>query len=175
MTLTHSVAFDIALGLSVPEAVAFVRDVRLSLSRARFIENLSLESPTLERGEPTTVSAHLPVNASLFGQQRLVFRSRLHPTPQGARLEAIPLDTDEPGWAEVSGEAQVTPDGEGSRVGYRFDITIHLRLPKAEKWGGRALIRMIEYTAQRVLENITQSFPEAVQAAALEAEAARAA
>ncbi len=170
MKLAHSVDFSFALNLPPAAAVGFVRDVRASLAHAAFIEDLEVS------GAPeTVVSARLPVNAALFGQQRLEFRSRLYPTPHGAQLGAIPFETDEPGWAEVSGEAEVSPGPEGAQVEYRFDITIHLRLPKAEKWGGRALTKMIEYTAQRVLETITASFPAAVQEAAREVEAAYAA
>lgn len=170
MNLSHAVTFTFDLSLPQSAAVLFVRDVEASLSRADFIEDLQVHY------EPeAVVTANLPVNAALFGQQLLEFRSRLHPTPAGARLEALPIETDSPGWAEVSGEAIVKPLPAGSQVEYRFDITIHLRLPTPEKWGGKALIKMIEFTAQRVLENITSSFPSAVQAAAQEVEAAYAA
>lgn len=170
MDLTHSVRFGFALGLPPAAAAAFVRDVRTSLSHADFIEDLSVEG-----GPEAVVSARLPVNAALFGQRRLEFRSRLQRTPHGARLLALPLATDEPGWAEVAGEAGVRPDPAGSWVAYSFDITIHLRLPKAEKWGGQALTKMIRYTAQHVLASITAEFPAAVQAAAREVEASYAA
>lgn len=168
MTLSHAVAFTFDLELPQREAVHFVQDVERSLSRASFIEDLCVTPEGL-------VSARLPVNAALFGQQRLAFSSYVRSTPEGARLEACTLDTDEPGWAEVAGEAVVGPQAVGSQVHYHFDITIHLKLPTPEKWGGQALVKMIEYTAQRVLENITSSFPSAVQAAAKEAEAAYAA
>lgn len=167
VTLSHKVSFEVTLKLPPVAAVAFVRDAEASLARADFIENLELApDPPL-----MVVRAHLPVNASLFGQQRLEFRSRLHPTPQGARLEALPLETREPGWAEISGEAEVAPTPQGSSVTYHFNVTIHLRLPKAEKWGTRALSKMIEYTAKRVLENISARFPAAIQEAAREVEA----
>ena len=165
MTLSHTVQFEFILGLSRPAAIAFVRDVTTSLSKATFIEDLEVEA-----GHPPTVFASLPVNAALFGQQTLNFKSSLVHTPTGARLEPLTLETDKPGWAEVAGEATLQPDPKGTRVNYSFDITIHLKLPKAEKWGGRALTRMIEFTAQRVLENISANFPEAVQAAAQEVE-----
>ena len=167
MNLSHAVTFTFDLSLPPAAATRFVRDVPLSLSKADFIENLQVAD--------NVVTAHLPVNAALFGQQRLEFSSRLHPTERGARLEALHLDTDAPGWAEVAGEAQVDSAPGGSAVEYRFDITIHLKLPTPEKWGGKALVKMIEFTAQRVLENITANFPVAVQAAAQEAEAAYAA
>lgn len=170
MDLTHAVRFGFALGLPPAAATAFVRDVRTSLAHASFIEDLSVEGEL----EPT-VSARLPVNAALFGQRRLEFRSRLQRSPHGARLLALPFETDEPGWAEVAGEAEVRPDPAGSWVAYSFDITIHLRLPKAEKWGGQALTKMIHYTAQHVLTSLTAEFPAAVQAAAREVEASYAA
>lgn len=158
MRLTHRVTFDFALALDRPSAVAFVRDVERSLSRAEFLHDLRV-------GPEGEVRAELPVNAALFGQQRLRFRSRIEPTPQGARLVALPLD-DLPGWARVSGEAQVSPDPRGSRVDYRFDIEILLALPEPERWGGRALSKMIEVTAERVLARISSRFPDAVREAA---------
>ena len=170
MILSHAVSFDFELGLPPGVAVAFVRDVEISLSEAAFLQDLSVTTRP-----PTLVKAHLPVNAALFGQQLLEFQSRLIPTVQGARLEAVALETSEPGWAEVAGEATVQPAPGGSQVTYHFDIAIHLRLPTPERWGGKALTKMIEFTAQRVLENITQSFPSAVQAAAYKLEAAHAA
>jgi hypothetical protein len=168
MELSHSVSFTFDLALPHVAAVDFVRDAKTSLSQADFIENLQVD-------DAGAVTAYLPVNAALFGQQLLEFRSLLLPTPKGAELQALPLETEELGWAEVSGEATVSPKPVGSEVQYHFDITIHLRLPQPEKWGGRALTKMIEFTAQRVLENITSSFPKAVQRAAQQVEAAFAA
>lgn len=169
MQLTHAVDFTFALTLSQVAAVDFVRDVEKSLSKATFIEDLESTG--------NIVTASLPVNAALFGQQLLHFRSKLVPTVKGARLEPLPLDTDpaeekQVGWAEVAGEALVKPLPQGSEVTYHFDITIHLLLPKAEKWGGKALTRMIEFTAKHVLETITSGFPKAVQEAAKEVEKA---
>ena len=97
-------------------------------------------------------------------------RSSPEPEPESPRVK-----TNEPGWAEVAGVATVYPRPKGSHVEYRFDITIHLRLPKAEKWGGQALTKMIEFTANKVLEKVTSQFPSAVQQAAKEVEAAYAA
>lgn len=164
MRLTHHVTFDFDLALDAPTAIAFVRDAERSLSCAPFLHDLR----TTPAGE---VQAALPVNASLFGQQCLRFRSRVDPTPQGARLIGLGLD-DVPGWARVSGEAQVSPQPGGSRVDYRFDIEIHLALPEPERWGGRALTKMIAVTAERVLQRISAQFPSAVGAAAREYEAA---
>lgn len=168
LKITHSVQFDVDLELSQPEAILFVRDAERSLSQANFIEEL--EHFCLE-GQ-AHVRARIPVNAALFGQQTLVFESRLEPIPKGARLTGVPLEAYHPGWAEVTGEAIVRPLPEGSHVSYHFDITIHLSLPEPERWGGQALTKMIQFTAQRVLESISAEFPKAVQAAATELEEA---
>ena len=74
--------------------------------------------------------------------------------------------------AEVSGDARVIPSETGCRVEYGFRIAIHLALPAPEKWGGRALLSMIEFTARNVLAGVMASFPAAVRAAAREVEAA---
>ncbi len=166
MKLSHSVTFNFDLILPQAEAITFVRNADISLKNASFIENLSVS----DNGKH--VSAAIPVNAALFGQQKLAFQSTLEATPKGAKLNALELETDQPGWAEVAGEAVVQARPKGSYVSYSFDITIHLRLPEAEKWGGKALTKMIEFTAQKVLENVTSQFPCAVQKAAKEVEAA---
>lgn len=168
MKLSHSVNFNFDISLPQAEAITFVQNADISLSRADFIENLHVT-------ETGKVEAAIPVNAALFGQQLLAFESQVTPTSKGAKLIALELETMEPGWAEVAGQATVYPRPKGSHVEYRFDITIHLRLPKAEKWGGQALTKMIEFTAQKVLEKVTSQFPTAVQQAAKEVEAAYAA
>jgi hypothetical protein len=139
-----------------------VRDVPLSLSRAAFIRSLQMQP-----GNPATVIATLPVNAALFGQRLLPFSSTLHPTPKGAKLVSQALDAPGPGWARVDGEAHVEPTPGGSRVRYQFNVRVHIRLPEPERWGGQALLSMIEYTAKTVLERVTASFPDALRAAAL--------
>lgn len=166
MTLDHEVSFDLDLALTPDDALAFVRDVPRSLSRADFLRSLRLEGEA-----PTVVVAELPVNAALFGQRLLPFRSELRHTERGALLRALPIEHDGPGWAAVDGEAEVAPGPAGSRVRYHFKVRVHLRLPDAERWGGQALLRMIEYTAQTVLERVTASFPQALRAAARDAEA----
>jgi hypothetical protein len=164
MKLSHAVDFHFDLILSQVAAVNFVQDAKTSLSKASFIEDMQVAD--------NIVTASLPVNAALFGQQVLNFKSRLISTLRGARLEPLALETNHIGWAEVAGEAIVKPLPKGSEVRYHFDITIHLRLPKAERWGGKALTKMIEFTANRVLEHVTSSFPGAVQEAAKEVEKA---
>jgi hypothetical protein len=164
VTFDHEVRFDLEVGLSWGEAVAFVRDVRASLARAHFLRDLRVEPQ--EDGSAGLVTATLPVNAALFGQRDLPFRSRLHLVPGGARLEGLPLETAGPGWAEVSGSVEVTPSRHGSHLTYGFDIRVHVALPEPERWGGRALTRMIAYTASSVLTRVTDAFPAAVAGAA---------
>ncbi len=168
MDIAHTVHFTFDLALAPAEAVAFVRDVPRSLAFAAFIRDMEVFTV----GELRHVRAVLPVNAAFFGQQELTFESVLSPTVRGAELSPLPISEARLGWAEVAGRAEVQPLPSGSRVFYDFDITIHLNLPEAEKWGGRALLKMIHFTAQRVLENIAADFPAAVQAAAAETEAA---
>ena len=168
MDIAHTVHFTFDLGLTPAAAVAFVRDVPRSLAYAAFIRDMEV----FEVGNLQHVRAVLPVNAAFFGQQELTFESTLEPTAKGAELSPLPLSEPHLGWAEVAGNADVQPLPNGSRVVYNFDITIHLNLPEPEKWGGRALLKMIHFTAQRVLENIAADFPEAVQRAAAETEAA---
>ena len=169
MTLDHEVVFDLELALGPAEALDFVRDVPRSLARADFLRSLRVEGD-----DPAIVAAELPVNAALFGQRLLPFRSELRPTVRGARLVGLPLEHDGPGWAWVDGEAEVDPRPGGARVRYRFHVPVHLRRPEAERWGGHALLRMIQYTAQTVLERVTAAFPEALTSAARDAEGAAA-
>lgn len=164
MTLEHHVAFDLDLALPRPEALAFVRDVARSLARATFLENL-----TVTGQHPALVRATLPVNAALMGQRALPFESELEATPDGARLVGRRLTPSGPGWAEVDGEADVTVVPGGSRVAYRFRVRVHLHLPEPERWGGKALLRMVEFTARSVLERVIAAFPAAVRAAAEDA------
>lgn len=170
MQISHKVPFEFELNLSQEAAIEFVRDVELSLSKAEFIRDLFRYTET-DLGHDY-VTANIPINAAMFGQHKLAFQSLLIPTENGARLQELPLDTPTAGWAEVAGEAVVSAQGESSLVRYDFDITIHLQLPTPEKWGGRALIKMIEFTAQQVLTRVAEEFPRSVQAAAKEVEAA---
>lgn len=164
MTFDHVVRFELEVGLPRVEALAFVRDVPGSLAQAHFLRDLTVEPP--QGSEAGTVTATLPVNAALFGQRDLPFRSRLHLTPTGARLEGLPLDPPGPGWAQVSGAAVVSPAPSGSHLAYAFDIRVHVALPEPERWGGRALVRMIAFTASTVLTRVTDAIPAAVAASA---------
>ncbi|UCH26194.1 MAG: DUF3809 family protein [Trueperaceae bacterium] len=170
MRIDRTVSFSFDLSLSEKEALGFVRDAQLSLSRASFIENLRVE-----RGVVTSICAELPVNAAFFGQRRLAFRSLIEETADGAKLTSQALADRHPGWAEVAGAARVTPLVCGTRVDYAFEISVHLQLPASEKWGGRALVRLIEFTTTRVLEGLSEKFPEAVREAAHSLEDAHAA
>ncbi len=164
VTFDHAVRFDLDVGLPPDEALAFVRDVPASLARAHFLRDLTVE-PASDAGVGV-VTATLPVNAALFGQRDLPFRSRLHETADGARLEGLPLDVPGPGWAQVSGSVSVRPAVRGSHLSYAFDIRVHVALPEPERWGGVALTRMIAYTASTVLTRVTDAFPAAVADAA---------
>jgi hypothetical protein len=160
--IRHEVSFALALAMSVAEATDFARDVARTLRHADFLADLQVVA-----GDPPVVSAAIPVSAAMFGQRELPFRSVLVPTPTGARLEGTPLSVDGPGWALVSGEARVSPAGPGrSRIDYGFDITVHLRLPRAQRWGERALTRVIEYTARTVLTQVAGELKRAVARAA---------
>ncbi|MEZ4608357.1 MAG: DUF3809 domain-containing protein [Deinococcales bacterium] len=169
MEISHHITFEFALALAKDEAINFVRDVERSLERADFIRGLERIHES-DFGQDY-IRANIPINAAMFGQHELGFQSLLIPTPQGAILQAIPFDNPQTAWAEVSGEAQVSALPKGSLVNYDFNIKIYLILPKAEKWGGRALMKMIEFTAQQVLSRIAEAFPAAIQSAAKEAEA----
>jgi hypothetical protein len=172
VTFDHSVRFELDVALDHEEALAFVRDVRASLARARFLRDLTV-GPPQGGGGVGIVTATLPVNAALFGQRDLPFRSRLHRTPDGARLEGLPIDAQGPGWAQVSGSVEVAPATLGSRLAYGFDIRVHVALPEPERWGGQALTKMIAYTASTVLARVTDAFPAAVAEAAADRHAER--
>ncbi|CAN5678936.1 hypothetical protein BH23DEI1_BH23DEI1_09740 [soil metagenome] len=163
----HTLDFEVPLALSPARAIDFVRDVRQSLAHALFLRDLRVSG-----GTPLVVEATLPINAALFGQRDVPFRSALTPTPTGARLEGVEIEPVGPGWALVSGEAMVRAAPSGSVVHYDFSITVHVELPVDGRWGGRALTRMIEYAAATVLARVTSAFPEAIARAAREAEGA---
>jgi len=159
--LSHEIRFSLPVDLPPGRAVAFVRDVPRSLRRADFLAELQVVT-----SNPPIVSAAIPVSAALFGQRELPFRSELHRTARGARLVPIDFDYDSPGWADVAGEAVVSPEGSGSRLDYTFHITVHVRLPEAEHWGTQALVKMIAYTTRTVLHKVMNQLPAAVSAAA---------
>jgi hypothetical protein len=159
--LSHEILFSLSVDLEQARAVEFVRDVPRSLRKADFLAELQVVT-----SRPPVVSAAIPVSAALFGQRELPFRSELHETEFGARLVPVAFDYDGPGWADVSGEATVSPAGAGSRLDYTFHITVHVRLPESDHWGAQALVKMIEYTARTVLHKVMNRLPAAVAAAA---------
>lgn len=168
LRFSHDVAFGLTVALARTDALAFVRDAGRSLRRADFLEELSVAS-----GPPPTVSAQLPVHAAPFGARRLPFTSEIVRTAEGARLVAGPPPTPGSGWAEVGGEAWVTAGEAGpSRLDYRLTVTVTLALPAAERWGMRALLKMVELAGAAVLRRVVESLPSAVEAAALEEVAA---
>ena len=141
---------------SAVEATAFVQDVQRSLSKVAFIKNLRIEDHD--------VFADLGVDVPFLGEQRIDFHSRLEPQPDGAKLIAQPGSGK--AWAEVAGQARVTPDGGGrSSIQYALQIAVYLSLPVGESWGGRAFEKMAEATAARAIERMTEQFPEGVRAA----------
>ena len=156
--LSRRIAFDVDVELPHAIAIAFVRDVPATLREADFVDGVTVDAGGV-------VEASLVVNASMFGQRRLAFLSDLEPTPHGARLRGRHLDRSV-GWARVDGEATVRARPIGSVLSYAFDVDIHLVLPEPERWGGRALLKMVEVTADRVLERLHAAFPSAIAAAA---------
>lgn len=138
------------------EAVAFVQDVQRSLERVTFIKNLRLEGHD--------VLADLGVDVPFLGEQRIDFHSKLEPREDGAVLIALPASGK--AWAEVSGQARVTPSEAGrSSIQYALQITVHLALPIGDQWGGRAFEKMAHATAARAIERMTEQFPAGVRAA----------
>jgi carbon monoxide dehydrogenase subunit G len=140
---------------SADQGVAFVQDVQRSLQHVAFIKNLRLDG--------SDVLADLSVDVPVLGEQRLDFHSRLEACSDGANL--IPLPRSGKAWAEVGGEGRVTPNGSSSSLTYRLRIVVHVELPTAERWGGRAFEKMVQATAQRAIERMTEQFPVGVQAA----------
>jgi hypothetical protein len=165
VTFGHAIGFEVAVAVAPAVAIAFVRDVSRSLAHAHFLHDLQIEA-----GPPVVVAAALPINAALFGQRDLPFRSVLTPTEQGACLDGLDVSAAGPGWASVSGSARVDAADGGSLVRYDLTITVYVALPESDHWGARALVRMIEYAAATVLSRIATAFPAAVARAAQEVE-----
>jgi len=157
MDLTHEVEFSLATEMSFDEAMSFVADVPRSLQHADFLAELQVLT-----GEPPLVRAAIPVSAAMFGQRELPFSSELRRTAAGARLVPLAIEPDGPGWAEVAGEARVSDQGKTRRIDYGFVVTVHLRVPAADRWGTQALLSMIEFTADAVLRKVTQRLPDAI-------------
>lgn len=163
LRFNRAISFQLVLSMSKAEALSFVRDVPRSLAHAEFISDLRLQP-----GRPPTVSASLPVSAALFGRRDLPFESELHHRPAGASLRPLPLSGESRGWVELAGEVEVAASGSGSSASYDFEVTAHLRLPIADRWGTRALTKMIELTAVSLLRDLMVQLPTAIERAANE-------
>lgn len=165
MELSYPFSFTVGLGCAVDDALTFVRDVPGSLRYAEVLSDLQVI-----HGDPSVISASLPVSAALFGQHELPFRSALLDTPDGARLEALPVVAKGPGSAEIGGAAVVREVPGGSEVDYSFVITVRLALPEGGKWGEKALIKLVNLTAGTVLRSVASRLEPAVARAAAEFE-----
>ncbi len=141
--------FDIPFPGSVDDGIAFIRDVKKSLENVSFIRNLRVEG--------SEVFAHLRIEVPFLGERLLDFKSTLEPVPDGANLVAQKLDGKF--WAAVNGEGRVSGTGATSSIHYHLRAEVHLELPVADKWGGRAFAKMAEATAQRTIERMAQEFP----------------
>ena len=161
MRLTESLEFGFSSPLDAESALAFVRDVERSLASAHLLDGLKVTP-----GTPQVVSASLPVNTPLFGRRELPFISELHFTPDGARLVPVSNEVTGRGRAEVGGVARTVPHGAGSHIEYALDLTIYLDLPEADRWGTKALTKMVELTAGSVLRQLGERLRTAVEAAA---------
>jgi carbon monoxide dehydrogenase subunit G len=147
--------FAFAYPGTASEAIAFVRDVQRSLERVAFIKHL--------RTEDHEVFADLGVDVPFLGEQHIDFHSRLEPQADGANLIALPGSGK--AWAEVAGQARVTPSEGRSSIRYALQIAVHLDLPIGDQWGGRAFEKMAHATAARAIERMTEQFPAGVLAA----------
>ena len=153
MILEVDRTFNIPFPGSSDAGIAFIRDVKKSLENVSFIRNLRVEGDD--------VFAHLRIEVPFLGERLLDFRSTLSPQPDGANLISHQLEGKF--WAEVNGEGTVTATGETSSIQYHLKALVHLELPVAEKWGGRAFAKMAEATAQRTIERMAQEFPIGVR------------
>jgi len=144
--------FTLAFPGSPENALAFLRDPGRSLARVRFLRDLKTDAHE--------VRAVLVVNVPMLGEILLPLHSRLIHTPQGARLEACPLE-DERAWIELNGDGTAT----GHQLGYTFLFTAHIELPNAEKWGGAAFEKMVRAAAERTLSRLARELPEGMAAA----------
>ncbi len=106
------------------------------------------------RREGAFLLGRLCGEAFLFGEVCFPFKSRLTP---GERVRLTPIPLTEDFWAELEGTGEA---GEG-RLSYRGRLVLHARLPEGEKWGGRALRRMVEAALERTLKRALAALPEA--------------
>lgn len=136
------------------EALAFLRDPARSLAYVRFLRGLSVTQT--DAGGPE-VRAVLVVNVPMLGEIDLPLHSRLLHTPQGATLEAQPLEG-ERAWIELNGAGTA----EDRLLRYAFRFTAHIEMPSAEKWGGAAFEKMVRAAAERTLSRLAHELPEGI-------------
>jgi carbon monoxide dehydrogenase subunit G len=144
--------FEIPFPGALDAGIAFIRDVKKSLENVSFIRNLRVEG--------NEVFAHLRIEVPFLGERLLDFKSTLEPQENGANLISHQLEGKF--WAEVSGQGTVAASGATSSIHYHLRALVHLELPVADKWGGRAFAKMAEATAQRTIERMAQEFPVGV-------------
>lgn len=138
---------------SLSDAILFLTDVQQSLAQVQFIKGLELKE--------NHVYADLVVEVPVLGTQRLDFHSILEPHSTGANLIAQPLQGK--AWAEVSGQGKAVQMNNQVEIHYALQITVHLELPSADKWGGRAFEKMAQATAKTAIERLTKEFGHGVQ------------
>ena len=149
MQIEAEQAFTLEFPGTPGSALAFLRDPARSLAGVRFLRGLHVSGPE--------VRAVLVVNVPMLGETLLPLHTRLVHTPQGARLEAQPVEG-ERAWIELSGEGQA----EGTLLSYHFRVTAHIEMPSAEKWGGAAFEKMVRAAAGRTLTRLARELPESI-------------
>jgi hypothetical protein len=138
---------------SLQQAILYLTNVQKSLAHVPFIQGLRLIG--------NQVYADLVVDVPVLGQQRLDFHSVLEPHKSGANLIAQPLQGK--AWAEVSGLGSAVQTNQEVEIHYALSIIVHLELPNADKWGGRAFEKMAQATARTAIERMTREFGHGVQ------------
>jgi hypothetical protein len=97
------------------------------------------------------IKGQINTKVVLLGEVSLPFHSRLVDLGLGrAGLEALAIDSPPPFWAELSGEGHATQ----GQLHYQMHLRVHAQLPEGEKWGGKALRRMVEATFERAIERV---------------------
>jgi hypothetical protein len=141
--------FTLAFPGRPQDAVAFLRDPARSLAGVQFLRGLDVSG--------LQVRAVLLVNVPMLGEIDLPLHSRVVYTPQGAALEAQPIEG-ERAWIELNGEGRA----EDSLLFYAFRFTAHIEMPSAEQWGGAAFEKMVRAAAERTLSRLARELPEGI-------------
>ncbi len=145
-------AFDIAFPETLEKAILYLQNVEKSLKHVQFIGALQVQN--------LDIHANLLVDVPVLGAQALDFHSILETTANGANLIAQPRTGK--AWAAVSGQGYATLESYGTNIHYELQIIVHLELPAANKWGGKAFEKMAQATAQKAIERMTQEFPQGI-------------